>query len=183
MRAAAPSVMPRQVVKTAVAYAGFWRRFCAYVVDTALLSGIGMVLLSSIRVLEPDNFQALANVAPVSGALWWAYFAILESSPAQGTLGKVALGLQVTDLHGDPISFRRALVRNALKYLSSLVLFAGWLMVAFTPRKQGLHDLIGGTLVLRKVQFVVEGPEAPTEPGDHWDGSHWVASVPPQEKA
>ena len=183
MRATAPSVMPRQVMKSAMAYAGFWRRFAAYLIDAALLGGIGMVLASSISVLQPDNFQALANVAPVSGALWWAYFAILESSPAQGTLGKIALGLQVTDLHGDPISFGRAVVRNALKYLSSLLLFIGWLMAAFTPRKQGLHDLIAGTLVLRKVHFLVEGPEALTEPGDHWDGSHWVASVPPQEKA
>lgn len=183
MRAVAPSVMPRQVMKTAIAYAGFWRRLGAYVVDAALLGGIEMVLASSIRVLQPDNFQALANVAPVSGALWWAYFAILESSPAQGTLGKLALGLQVTDLHGDPISFGRAVLRNALKFLSSLLLGTGWLLAAFTPRKQGLHDLLAGTLVLRKVHFLVEGPEAPSEPGDYWDGSHWVASVPPQEKA
>ena len=177
------AVVPQQVTRTAFTYAGFWRRLGAYIVDAALLVGIEIVLASSISVLEPDNFEAFANVAPVSAALWWAYFAILESSPAQGTLGKLAFSLQVTDVYGDPISFQRAVVRHATKFLSSLLLGTGWLLAGFTPRKQALHDLLAGTLVLRKVQLVAIGTEIPSEPGDHWDGSHWVASVPPQEKA
>jgi uncharacterized RDD family membrane protein YckC len=164
-------------------YAGFWRRLGAYVVDAALLVGIEIVLASWISVLQPNDFEALANVAPVSAALWWAYFAILESSPAQGTLGKLAFNLQVTDVYGDPISFRRAFFRHAAKFLSSLLLGTGWLLAAFTPRKRALHDLVAGTLVLRRVQLLAIGTEIPSEPGDHWDGSHWVASVPPQEKA
>jgi uncharacterized RDD family membrane protein YckC len=179
----APLVMPIQTAKTAVAYAGFWRRLVAYVIDAALLVGLEIVLASSISILQPDNYQALANVSLVSAALWWAYFAILESSPIQATLGKVAMNLLVTDVHGDPITFPRAFVRHGLKALSTLLLGTGWLMAAFTPRKQALHDLLGGTLVLRKVHFLVIGPEAPSEPGDHWDGARWVASVPPQEKA
>ncbi len=53
----------------------------------------------------------------------------------------------------------------------------GWLMAAFTPRKQALHDLLAGTLVLRKINLIVVGEEPPAEPGDYWDGSRWVASV------
>ena len=181
--AQAAAVVPQQTTKTVLMYAGFWRRLGAYVVDAAMLVGIEIVLASSISILEPDNFQALANVAPVSGALWWAYFAILESSPAQGTLGKVAFSLLVTDVYGDPISFRRAALRHAAKLVSSLLLGAGWLLAAFTPRKQALHDVLAGTLVLRKVQLVAIGAEVPSEPGDYWDGSHWVAPTPPQEKA
>jgi len=86
-------------------------------------------------------------------------------------------------VHGDPISFQRAALRHLAKFLSSLLLGTGWLLAAFTPRKQALHDLLAGTLVLRKVQLVAIGTEIPSEPGEHWDGSHWVASVPPQEKA
>jgi len=181
--AQATTSVPQQVAKTVFTYAGFWRRLGAYVVDAALLVGVEIVLASSISVLQPNNFGALANVAPVSAALWWAYFGILESSPAQGTLGKLAFGLQVTDVYGDPISFPRAVFRNGVKFVSSLLLGTGWLLVAFTPRKQALHDLVAGTLVLRRVPLLAIGPELPSEPGDHWDGSHWVASVPPQEKA
>ena len=181
--AKAAAIVPQQAIKTVFTYAGFWRRLGAYVVDAAMLVGIEIVLASSISILEPNDFEALANVAPVSAALWWAYFAILESSPAQGTLGKLAFGLQVTDVYGDPISFRRAFFRHSLKFVSSLAVGMGWLLAAFTPRKQALHDLIAGTLVMRRVQLVAIGSEIPSEPGDHWDGSRWVAPVTRQEKA
>jgi uncharacterized RDD family membrane protein YckC len=177
------SVMPRQVSRTEIAYAGFWRRLLAYLIDATLLAGVEVAMARSIAILEPDNFQALANVAPVSATLWWAYFVVMESSPAQGTLGKIALNLRVTDTHGDPITFWRAAFRGVFKILSSLFLFTGWLMAAFMPRKQALHDLLAGTLVLREVHFLVIGPESPSEPGDHWDGAHWVASVPPLENS
>jgi uncharacterized RDD family membrane protein YckC len=78
----------------------------------------------------------------------WLYFAVCESSSWQGTLGKLALGIRVTDMQGAKISFPRALGRYPAKYLSALILGIGFLMVAWTQRKQGLHDLIAGTLVL-----------------------------------
>jgi uncharacterized RDD family membrane protein YckC len=177
------SAISRQIVRTEIVYAGFWRRLLAYVIDSAFLVGVELVMARSILVLAPNDYQALANVAPVSAAIWWAYFALMESSPAQATLGKIALNLFVADAHGDPITFRRAMFRNVFKTLSTLTLFVGWILAAFTPRKQALHDILAATLVLRKVHYFVIGPEAPTEPGDHWDGAHWVASVPPLEKS
>lgn len=178
-----PSGVLRHVARTEIAYAGFWRRFVSFLIDATLLVGVEVAMARSIAVLTPNDFQALANVAPVSAALWWAYFVVMESSPAQGTLGKISLSLRVTDTHGDPITFRRATFRHLFKILSTLFLFTGWLMAAFTPRKQGLHDLLAGTLVLREVRYLVIGPEAPFEPGEHWDGARWVASVPPLEKS
>jgi uncharacterized RDD family membrane protein YckC len=177
------SAFPRSVAKTEIVLAGFWRRALAYVIDATFLGGVAAALASSINVLMPNDFQALANVAPVTAALWWAYFALLESSPAQGTIGKIALNLRVADTHGDPISFRRASFRNAFKILSSIFLGTGWLMAAFSPRKQGLHDLLAGTVVLREIHYYAEGPVPPSEPGDHWDGAGWVASVPPLERS
>jgi len=173
----------RHVARTEILYAGFWRRLLSLLIDGTLLAGVEVVMARSIAVLTPNDFQALANVAPVSAALWWAYFAVMESSPAQGTLGKISLNLRVTDTHGDPITFRRAAFRHVFKILSTLFLGIGWLMAAFTRRKQGLHDLLAGTLVLREVRYLVIGPEAPSEPGEHWDGARWVASVPPLEKS
>jgi uncharacterized RDD family membrane protein YckC len=173
---------PRRVTRTEIVYAGFWRRLLAYVIDGALLAGVEVVMATAVGLLAPGDFRSLANVAPVSAAIGWAYFGLMESSPVQGTLGKIALNLMVTDVHGDPITFRRAIFRNLFKILSTLFIFTGWAMAAFTPRKQALHDLLAGTLVMRKVNYIVIGPEAPAEPGDHWDGARWVASVPPVER-
>ena len=79
-----------------------------------------------------------------------AYFAGLHASKWQGTIGKKILGLKVTDLKGNRISFWRAFGRYlAMSFLSGILLI-GYIMAAFTEKKQGLHDLIAGTLVVKK---------------------------------
>lgn len=80
----------------------------------------------------------------------WLYFAVMESSGLQGTVGKALLGLEVTDDRGHRISFGRATGRYWAKILSGLTLCIGFMMVGFTSRKRGLHDLVAGTLVLRQ---------------------------------
>jgi ssDNA-binding Zn-finger/Zn-ribbon topoisomerase 1 len=81
---------------------------------------------------------------------WWVYFAVLESSEWQATLGKMVCGLIVVDEYDNRISFARATGRYFAQILSALILGIGFIMVAFTRRKQGLHDLLAGTLVTRK---------------------------------
>jgi uncharacterized RDD family membrane protein YckC len=78
----------------------------------------------------------------------WLYEASMESSPQQGTLGKMALRLKVVDLQGNRISFARASARHFAK-LISLIFFIGYIMAGFTERKQALHDMIAETRVLR----------------------------------
>jgi uncharacterized RDD family membrane protein YckC len=73
----------------------------------------------------------------------------MESSSYQATLGKMIFGMKVTDLYGNRISFARATGRHFAKILSGMILGIGFIMVAFTERKQGLHDLLAGTLVRR----------------------------------
>jgi uncharacterized RDD family membrane protein YckC len=75
----------------------------------------------------------------------WLYWAAMESSPWQATLGKRMLGLAVTDLEGRRVSF----VRASGRYFGKIV-FVGFIMVAFTAKKQALHDMIAGCLVVRK---------------------------------
>lgn len=197
------SAQPAPVeLRTDVLFAGFWRRLLAYLIDQTVLFGVYLSIFAAVRLLSPDSFgsgpvvnsgqldvaaltatiAALTNVSLVCGAIGLAYYAVLESSPARGTLGKLALGLYVADVFGDPISFWRAVARNLLKFFSNVTLGIGWLMAGFTPRKQALHDLLAGTLVLRRSNYFVIGREAPKEPGDHWDGKSWVASVPPLER-
>ena len=79
----------------------------------------------------------------------WLYFALLESSAKQGTLGKMALGIRVTDLDGNRISFGRATGRYFAKFISAIILYIGFIMAAFTAKKQALHDIIASTLVIK----------------------------------
>jgi uncharacterized RDD family membrane protein YckC len=74
----------------------------------------------------------------------------MESSSKRATLGKMALGIIVTDLEGKRISFGRATGRFFSKILSGIIIYIGFIMVAFTDKKQGLHDMIAGTLVIAK---------------------------------
>ena len=89
---------------------------------------------------------------PLVIVMTWLYFALMESSVRQGTVGKIALGLFVTDLHGRRISFARASGRFFAKIITGLIpFFIGYMMAGFTEKKQALHDMIAGCLVLKKV--------------------------------
>ena len=137
------------------AYAGFWRRVGAYLIDGLIL---GIVFVPLALAVAPDpttgapaQSSAAANaVNAVSTLVGWLYFAFMESSGRQATLGKMALGIVVTDLEGNRIGFGRATARYFAKLLSFLILAIGVIMVAFTAKKQGLHDMIASTLVVKR---------------------------------
>jgi len=93
----------------------------------------------------PKWYEAHATTAVI---LCWLYFAGMESSHWQATLGKKAFSLRVTDLQGRRISFLRATGRHLAKLLSFLTLFLGFLMIPFTKRKQALHDMIARCVVV-----------------------------------
>ena len=80
----------------------------------------------------------------------WLYAALMESSARQATLGKMMIGVVVTDTEGNRLSFGRASARYFAKFVSVITLMIGFIMAAFTKRKQALHDIMAGTLVIRK---------------------------------
>jgi uncharacterized RDD family membrane protein YckC len=170
-------------------FAGFWLRLAAYLIDLTLIYIVEGVLAVGVVMMSPREFNVVAvfyglvNFAMVSAALSWAYFALFESSPMQGTVGKYAVGIYVTDRHGDPITFWRASARYWLKMLSNLTLGVGWLLAAFTPRKQALHDMFAGTLVLGRQDYRVAAHVPGAGLADYWDGRRWVtsATLPPAE--
>lgn len=145
-----------------VAYAGFWLRAIAYLIDTLLLTIVlGTFVLgplmerAGLSSKDPWIFftngsrQVLAiNLLMVMAQ--WIYWALLESSPWQATPGKRILGLYVTNLEGKRITFARASGRYFAKIISTLTIFVGYLMAGFTPKKQALHDMIAECLVLKK---------------------------------
>ncbi len=158
-------------------YAGFWRRLAAYVIDGLLIGVVQSILAILVHTIAPYDLQAQVNVLPVSILLAWAYCSLMESSPAQATLGKIALGIYVTDRHGDPIDFRRASIRYWAKVISTLTLMLGWVMAALTPDKRALHDYLAGTLVLRRATVPLLPPYTvgALATGERWDGSQWSA--------
>lgn len=135
-----------------VLYAGFWRRFGAAIVDGILLTivtvlvGFVIGFLFALAAPQTNLGEAFGGIAGY--VIGFLYYPVLESSSAQATWGKRALGIKVTDLDGRKISFWRALGRYLGKLLSTFLLFFGYLMAAFTSRKQGLHDIMAGTLVV-----------------------------------
>lgn len=149
-------------------YAGFWERFAAAFIDgivTGVASNIityatlGVTDFSDSEPISPYQDPADQLIAIYTGMLpalvistvmSWLYSAFMESSANQGTLGKMALNIKVTDLYGERISFGRATGRFFAKYISAFTLLIGYIMAAFTERKQALHDMIAGTLVMKK---------------------------------
>jgi uncharacterized RDD family membrane protein YckC len=125
---------------SSVTYAGFWVRFVAFVIDAcivALASGIAAAGTMGVGVV-------VSFVAP------WIYEAFMLSSEWQATVGKRAVSIVVTGTDGSRISFARATGRHFAKYLSGFLLFIGFIMAAFTVRKQALHDMIAETLVINR---------------------------------
>jgi uncharacterized RDD family membrane protein YckC len=153
-------------------YGGFWARFVAAVIDGLILGipfwivvvllmfmfgGFGMMMRRSAA----DPRAAAAFLAPVFGLFFlgmiafvvveWLYFAGMESSARQATFGKSVMSLRVTNYEGQRISFGHASGRFFAKIISGLIPFAiGYIMAGFTAKKQALHDLIAGTLVLKE---------------------------------
>ena len=136
-------------------YAGFWLRFWAYAIDTLILAAFPILLAVIIAPLFFTGVAVLAGlgivifILPVLATEGWFYFALMESSSYQATFGKRALGLRVTGMNGERISFGAATIRYFCKILSHLILNAGFIMAAFTAKKQALHDLIASCLVVR----------------------------------
>ena len=149
-----------QMNDQAVTYGGFWKRVMAYIVDilvisvpVTLLFGSGLSL--GVDEQTPGTYDVHLNLDMtlpefIIMLISWVYFAGLESSEWQGTVVKRLLGMRVTDMAGERISFFRATGRYLSKFISSALLMIGFIMVAFTEKKQGLHDMIAGTCVINK---------------------------------
>lgn len=155
-------------------YAGFWLRFVAYLIDYIIIYCAQAFIVVPVLGIVGINFASqaaasggdlnegdiIAMVATIIAAasavalmifvLQVLYFSFMESSKYQGTVGKMALGLIVTDANGGKLDFTKALIRNLGKIVSSMILFIGYIMAGFTEKKQALHDMIASTLVVKK---------------------------------
>lgn len=170
--AATASATPIAAAAASSEYASFPLRLGALLVDYAI-GGVGLLaILISVGIVlgagfsdfdQPEDFLAIAGIVGISLAVSiifaWLYEAFLTSSNWQATVGKKALGVIVVDENGNRISFLRATGRHFAKIISGLLICAGYLIQPFTPKRQALHDILAGTLVLKP-----GGLQSPAEP-------------------
>ncbi|MEN1678653.1 MAG: RDD family protein [Planctomycetota bacterium] len=138
-------------------YAGFGTRWVAAIIDGLILIGLNLGIGFAFGIAwfamfgdgggDGSALELFANV--IGFVVQLLYFAGLESSAKGATLGKQAMGIRVVSTSGERISFLRAVGRWFAEFLSALILMIGFLMAAFTERKQALHDIIAGTLVVK----------------------------------
>jgi uncharacterized RDD family membrane protein YckC len=164
-------------------FAGFWMRVGAYLIDGFIVGAGNMVLIMVLgfsflgmaigsagqpQVSEPmfaavTVFWLIATViAP------WLYHSLFESSARQATPGKMALRLKVTDLAGRRLSFARATGRFFAEWLTGFTFGIGYVMAAFTSKRQALHDLVAGTVVVTvetEPERIAAAPPAPAMSG------------------
>lgn len=148
---------------SAILYAGFWSRFVAFMIDRMIVVAGSCV----VSVCIGSMFGARGSMRMGPSGTWstiavdvafhltsivtsWLYYALMESSRWQATLGKMALGVVVTDLVGNRISIGRATGRHFAKWVSGIILLVGYMMAGWTAKKQALHDMIAGTLVVKR---------------------------------
>jgi len=150
-------------------YAGFWIRFVAFIIDGLILNTLAFILIlpvlgmigfasfgiSELTNMDPEAFglALFAILLPLSIAniiMYWLYFAVQQSSSWQATLGKRAVGIIVTDVHGERLTFTTASLRYLGRVISNMTMLIGYIIAAFTEKKQALHDLIAGSVVVFK---------------------------------
>jgi len=175
-RAAAPEFTQSELQARSeyVVHAGFLRRWAALIIDSIIVGVALMIVMMMIAIpLGLFTFDSGGDefVAAAQGIYYVLYFiaaplyyAGLESSAAQATLGKRIIGIKVCDLEGRPLSFMHALGRWAAAALSYLTLYIGFFMAGFTAKKQALHDLIASTYVVDRWAFTNEPERQKTGP-------------------
>lgn len=153
-------------------YAGFWLRVAAHLLDHLLLAVallaafvllgvvLGIAMVAAGQTAQPPVPAEQLQIRFLTGVLtlltylalaiaYLAYFVLMESSSRQATLGKIALGLKVTNIDGLRISPEQAAGRTLGRLVTNLTCLLGYVMVAFTARKQTLHDMMADTVVVK----------------------------------
>ena len=156
-------------------YAGFWMRFAAYLIDNiicsfiagivfvpvSLITGISMFSLFKNDLSEEEQVAfavgiigMIAIMVLIVIIIQWLYYALQESSVQQATIGKRAMGIIVTDMDGNRITFLNATGRHFGKIISGAIMNIGYIIAGFTEKKQALHDIMANCLVIKK-PFVI----------------------------
>lgn len=135
-----------------IRFAGFWMRFWAYLLDLVVIGSIERILIKPIfRFLDISLYEQnmFAPIAIASAIIFYGYFVFMTKGFGQ-TLGKMVFGLKVVTLDGAPLSWGTILFREWIGRFISVTILIGYVIVAFLPKKQGIHDLFVDTTVIHK---------------------------------
>jgi uncharacterized RDD family membrane protein YckC len=166
--------LPQTTILALEDHAGFWKRFAAWLIDYVILLIPTMLIFVSTGTIDAfmqywtqlhsgtsPEVAALALKKAVLvpgmivGVIGFVYYVLFEGSKWQATPGKLALGIRVTDSEGHAVGMRRSIIRNAVRLVNiiqlpfiGLIPFISYIVTAWTPHKQGLHDMLAKALVL-----------------------------------
>lgn len=138
--------------------AGFWMRAVASLLDSLLLFLVqfvfslilGLTAGTMLSGVEPHGEAFVGLMATLFGVLVGFTYSVFFTGYCGQTPGKMALRIKVIRTTGEEVSYGRAFVREVPgKFLSGILLGIGYLMVAFDRQKQGLHDRIADTYVIK----------------------------------
>ena len=125
--------------------AGFWIRVVAFIIDSVILAVINAV----VAAILSSSTTGRTGIQTLLGIIYFSYF-WSASSPWPGqTVGDKLLNLRVIKTDGSDISIVQAFIRYVGLVISFLVILIGVIWVAFDPNKQGWHDKIAGTYVIK----------------------------------
>lgn len=136
-------------------YAGFWMRFWAYLLDLIVIGSIDRIIIKPIfRLLEIPLLEAnlFAPISIATAITFYAYF-VLMTKYFQQTLGKMVFGLKVISLDETNLTWKTILFREWIGRFISATIVIGYLITAFLPKKQGLHDLFSDTSVVHESSY------------------------------
>ena len=137
-----PSIETRELV-----YAGFWIRAAAMIIDSLILGVVFGIVFGLVGALAGTSMSFIIVMYIVAIVVGLGYYVVLESSEKQGTFGKQAVGIKIGKANGERITTANAVGRLFARWLSSAILYIGYIMVAFDAKKQSLHDKLANTYV------------------------------------
>jgi len=152
-------------------FGGFWMRFCSYLFDLLVVGAInGLLVYPVLRFIDGTDSGGMFSVVSIATTIiYFTYFILMTKFFGQ-TLGKMIFGLKVISLKGVPLSWSTVLFRELIgRYIhTALTIFTIpllailYLVVAFTPKKQGIHDLIADTSVIHERTVIAKQKPAVT---------------------
>jgi uncharacterized RDD family membrane protein YckC len=139
-------VLDTPIEQKELAYAGFWIRAVAYIIDGVILTiGLAAAAFVFVDLFASNDSQVIIFFVMFIGVV--VYFPLMESSSKQATLGKLVVGIRVGNSQGEPISFLNAVGRLFAKYLSALPFYIGFMMAGWDSKCQTIHDKLASTYV------------------------------------
>ncbi|MEO4051934.1 RDD family protein [Solibacillus sp. CAU 1738] len=136
--------------------AGFWMRFCAYIVDALIIAAIIGVIINPIFLLNDWSLADTVWYAPISiitTITYYAYFVIMTKLWQQ-TLGKMIFGLRVEKLNGEKLDWLTVIFREVVgRFISNVVFYLPYIIIAFTTKNQGVQDYVADTVVVHENVF------------------------------